>query len=69
MKDIYNIKIDNLITEFKKINYLFVGGVAEIIEKFKPISRTEIRTALKYSGFTATREDLKLIYEIVFKKE
>ena len=46
MKENYTDKVDLLITEFKKQEYIFLGVLVECIKEFLPISRSEIRKCI-----------------------
>lgn len=66
MKENYTERVDRLITELKKHDYLFNGFIVDCIKEFPNISRSEIRTAFIYAGIKPTKEDIKYIYEQVF---
>ena len=66
MKENYTDKVDALVTELKKQEYIFVGVLVDCIKEFLPISKSEIRTAFIYAGLKPSRDDIKYIYEGVF---
>jgi len=63
MKENYTKKVDKLITKLKESDIYFLGVIVETIEKFKPISKSEIRTALAYTQIETTQEQNRFIYE------
>lgn len=63
MKENYTKKVDKLITELKKQDFILVGVLVDVIKEFMPISKSEIRTALIYAEIKPPKEDIKFIYE------
>jgi len=63
MKENYTDKVDKVVTELKKQDFILVGVIVDVLREFLPLKRSEIRTAFIYAGLKPPREDIKFIYE------